>query len=439
MKASPDGGTGWEAIATGTTPIPGWTGGEVTACPDGGAQMAFATWSTGGASNNDQWLISPMLESFNGFEISFYMGSPYADSYVDQVDVLISTTGTDVSDFDVVVDEINLNAIDWVLYNYVVTDYVESGMPIYIAFREHVADNFSDGAVVLLDNFYYGAAVDRATPQTANVIAEGGRNLHYVHTPQIDVPYQDLVLNNRNVENVFAGANIYRDGEMIAEMVLDTFYLDTELVPDFYDYCITYIYESGAESCEVCVNDVMVPEDCDAPQNLTATLNEETYDDIFLAWNQATEVEYRYDDGVSTGQLGAGSGTTNTLLGNVHRVDAELSEMSWYLTAEGGPHSNIDIWVLGLDASGIPDGSNVLFTSSVSNTDEQWNTFTFNTPLDITGGFFLAVSFNGFAAIGTDDGVGEPYVFENNTHYFSIDYTAGGWKHGKVMISMLMP
>jgi hypothetical protein len=224
------------------------------------------------------------------------------------------------------------------------------------------------------------------------------------------------------------GANIYRDGVLIAELVQAEFYLDTEVVPGFYDYCITYVYESGAESCEICINDLMVPEDCVAPKNLTATLNQETYDDIYLAWNQAEQVEYRYDDGVATGQLGSGTGTTNTVLGNVHRVDASLNEMSWYLTAEGGPHSNIDIFVLGLDAAGVPDGSNVLFTSSVSNTDEQWNTFTFNTPLDITGGFFLGVSFNGFVGIGTDDGAGDPYVFENNTHYFVGDYTAGGWE-----------
>ena len=114
------------------------------------------------------------------------------------------------------------------------------------------------------------------------------------------------------------GANIYRDGVLIAELVQDEFYLDTELTAGYYDYCITYVYESGAESCEICINDLMVGEDCVAPKNLTATLNQETYDDIYLAWNQAEQVEYRYDDGVSTGQLGSGTGTTNTILGNVH-------------------------------------------------------------------------------------------------------------------------
>jgi hypothetical protein len=226
----------------------------------------------------------------------------------------------------------------------------------------------------------------------------------------------------------FMGANIFRDGIMIAEMVQDTFYLDPDMNYGLYEYCVTFVYESGAESCLGSCVDVEVTEDCIAPVELEATLDQETYDAIYLNWNPSTEVEYRYDDGISTGQLGSSGGTTNTLLGNVHRVNTELTEMSWYLTAEGGPHSNISIWVLGLDAAGIPDGNNVLFTSSVSNTDEQWNTFTFNESLIVEGGFFLGVSYNGFAAIGTDDGSGDPYVFVPNTHYFVGDYTAGGWE-----------
>jgi hypothetical protein len=43
------------------------------------------------------------------------------------------------------------------------------------------------------------------------------------------------------------------------------------------------------------------------------------------------------------------------------------------------------------------------------------------------GGFFLCAGFNGFLGLGTDDGVGAPWVFQNNTHYYSADYNAGGW------------
>jgi hypothetical protein len=40
----------------------------------------------------------------------------------------------------------------------------------------------------------------------------------------------------------------------------------------------------------MCIEDVLVPEDCDAPVNLTATLDDETYDAIYLEWNGMEEV-----------------------------------------------------------------------------------------------------------------------------------------------------
>jgi len=225
----------------------------------------------------------------------------------------------------------------------------------------------------------------------------------------------------------YLGANIYRDGVLIAEMVEGETYTDESVEPGYYDYCVTFVYADGAESClSTCVLDVLVTEDCEAPQNLTATGVEEN-NEVTLVWNENISQEFRYDDGIATAQLGSGTGTTNTVLGAKHTTSAELTEMSWYLTAEGGPHTTIQIYVFGLTSAGLPDGNNVLYTASVSNTDLTWNTHTFPAPVVADGGFFIGVAYNGFAAIGTDDGVGAPYVFQPNTHYFVGDYTAGGW------------
>ena len=116
------------------------------------------------------------------------------------------------------------------------------------------------------------------------------------------------------------------------------------------------------------------------------------------------------------------------MLGAKHTTSAVLTEMSWFTTAEGGPHSTIQIYVFGLTAAGIPNGNNVLYTASVTNTDGTWNTHTFPTPVTANGGFFIGIAYNGFAAIGTDDGVGAPYVFQPNTQYFAGDYTANDWE-----------
>ncbi|MCB2208358.1 MAG: carboxypeptidase regulatory-like domain-containing protein [Bacteroidetes bacterium] len=94
-------------------------------------------------------------------------------------------------------------------------------------------------------------------------------------------------------QDTVVGANLYRDGEMIAFVeVPDTSYVDMDLMPGYYDYCISFLYESGAYSCldAMCVEEVLVPEDCDAPVNLIATLDEETYDTIFLEWDGMQEV-----------------------------------------------------------------------------------------------------------------------------------------------------
>jgi hypothetical protein len=222
------------------------------------------------------------------------------------------------------------------------------------------------------------------------------------------------------------GANVYRDGELIAEMVQDTTYTDPDVMEGYHDYCVTFVYEEGAESCfgDPCV-EVLVTEDCQVPVNLTAEVEGDNL--VNLAWNQEMEVEFRYDDGTATGQLGFNGGTINSVLGAKHMETAELTEMSWYLTAEGGPHPTVQIYVFGLTSAGLPDGNNVLYTASVSNVDLTWNTHTFPETIMADGGFFLAVAFNGFVGLGTDDGIGEPWVFQNNTHYYSSDYTTNVW------------
>jgi hypothetical protein len=172
-KLSPDGGTGWTALATGTTPVPGWTGGEATAAPDGGSFMAYASWEGGGASANDMWLVTPQLTAAAGDVISFYLRY-WPDTYTDNVQILISTASqTTTGDFDIVVDDIDFgtgSSVEWELYTYDLEDYVDAGTPYYLAFRETVADNFNDGAAIFLDNVYVGPATQRAEP-IANAIS----------------------------------------------------------------------------------------------------------------------------------------------------------------------------------------------------------------------------------------------------------------------------
>ena len=152
MKYSPDGGTGWDRLTAGTTPIPGWTGGTVTVPPGGGSATAFCTWSTGGAASNDQWLVSSQVTGVaSGDTLSFWVRKVF--DYADNLDILISTTDNQMASFTTTVDNIVYSTTDtgWVYYSYNLTDFVNAGDDIYIAFREHVADNFNDGDAIFVD------------------------------------------------------------------------------------------------------------------------------------------------------------------------------------------------------------------------------------------------------------------------------------------------
>jgi hypothetical protein len=152
---SPDGGTGWTRLTAGTTPFPGWNGGTVIAPTGGGNAVAFATYTTGGATYNNQWLVTPQITDVQtGDELSFWMWFPFS-SYADSVDVLISTTGINPGDFNIIVDQFYLPVgsadTSWAQHTYTLSNFVTAGSNIYIAWREHVADNLNDGAIVCLD------------------------------------------------------------------------------------------------------------------------------------------------------------------------------------------------------------------------------------------------------------------------------------------------
>jgi hypothetical protein len=104
------------------------------------------------------------------------------------------------------------------------------------------------------------------------------------------------------------GANIYRDGILIAEQVPGTSYVDEDVEYGMYTYCVTFVYESGAESCfETCV-DVEVAFPCDPPKELAGEYlwTEEAWGSM-LEWNSPQDAIAEwlyYDDGVNVDGIG---------------------------------------------------------------------------------------------------------------------------------------
>jgi hypothetical protein len=107
---------------------------------------------------------------------------------------------------------------------------------------------------------------------------------------------------------VLLGANIYRDGVLIAEMVQDTFYVDPDVEYGMYTYCVTYVYESGAESCFGTCVDVEVAFPCDPPKELAGEYlwTEEAWGSM-LEWNSPQDAIAEwlyYDDGTNVDGIG---------------------------------------------------------------------------------------------------------------------------------------
>jgi hypothetical protein len=77
-KLNPDGGPGWNQQANGTSPVPGWSGGTITAPPGGEDSVAFCTRNTGGPASNDQWLVTPKMVNIQPDDyISFWRSANF--------------------------------------------------------------------------------------------------------------------------------------------------------------------------------------------------------------------------------------------------------------------------------------------------------------------------------------------------------------------------
>lgn len=184
--ASPDGGTGWASVAAGTTPLPGWNGGTMSVPTGGGNNAAYVTWTTGGASSNDQWLITPQLAIPAGKALFFQVFR--FGSYQDFIDVKISTTNDQPASFTSTLLSLDSNSLlnqQWLNAGASLSAY--AGQSIYIAFNEHVADNENDGAFIAIDLVKVDAddAVAENAIENISIFPNPANNKLYIAANQI--------------------------------------------------------------------------------------------------------------------------------------------------------------------------------------------------------------------------------------------------------------
>lgn len=154
------GGAGWQRAAVGDSVLGLPEGGLVDAPPGGGNFVALCSWLTGDADSSlstpqatDQWLITPQILNIQiGDSLKFSLR--YFSQFSDSLDVLISDTGDSLAAFDTLVTSLHFSGAgnnDWRQYRFALTDFAAPDSNIYIAFREHVANNEAQGDALLLD------------------------------------------------------------------------------------------------------------------------------------------------------------------------------------------------------------------------------------------------------------------------------------------------
>jgi len=149
--ANPDGGTGWNKISNNTSPLPGWADGTITMPQGGGTNAAYCTRNTGGATYNNQYLISRQFTNLANllvFDIFWY------EHYQDYIDVKISTTTNDVASFTNTIFTIDTSDLIYGVWKqFIIPTLYYGGQNIYFAFVEHVPNNTTQGAFIGIDMF----------------------------------------------------------------------------------------------------------------------------------------------------------------------------------------------------------------------------------------------------------------------------------------------
>lgn len=288
-KLNPDNGTGWAQITAGTTPIPGWQGGTADPAPDGGTKMAYATWDTGGPTANNQWLVSPAIVTAAGFQLKLHLRY-WPDTYTDNVEIRISTTSqTDPAAFTILVASLNFSTgspTDWQLLSYNLSDFVTPGSTIYVGIREYVADNYNDGAVIFVDNFFVGPA-GKAAEFFPTEIQEKG----------------------------FTNYKVFKNGSQVGTTT-NVNYTFADMTNGSYTFGVQAVYTSGSSEIVTMDFDLAIP----------------TYNVVFTVKNTANEV---IDDAVITlnGQANAvGNYTFSGLVDGEYEFEVTHED---YLTLEG--------------------------------------------------------------------------------------------------------
>ena len=258
----------------------------------------------------------------------------------------------------------------------------------------------------LMDMYIYTAnGAVRATPVSFDLIQAPAAMARIENKNSIENIIIKQDVRSANEDDAFVGANIYRNGIMIAEMLTDTFYVDQNVNGGEYTYCLRYVYESGAMTCEdAYCEDVTIP--CEAPKNLDGeyvwNYNNGTPEfGAMITWEPsvAPVAEWLfYDDGTNVDGIGG----PETFTWAIKFDPAQLADF------DGASLTKISLYnrVAGSNELRIYEGTNaatLLHTQTLSGLAiEAWE------EVDLTSAVLIDVTKELWIAVYTTDGINYP-------------------------------
>lgn len=196
----------------------------------------------------------------------------------------------------------------------------------------------------------------------------------------------------------YIGTNVYKNSELMAFVPKpDTFYIDQDLPPGYYDYCIATVYsaDDGEHSWtstleEVCVNDVIADEDCIAPELYVVN----TYENIVVfnffvetSWNP---IWLQYDNGVNVSAVGFGESFTYAdrwLPENLSGFDGTYITKVKFFPVEGMADFTLKIWM-------GEEGDQLVYSQEIDDVEyNEWNIIDLDTFVEIIPENSLYVGF----------------------------------------------
>ena len=205
------------------------------------------------------------------------------------------------------------------------------------------------------------------------------------------------------------GYTVYRDGDQIAYVPDPTTeYLDEDLDPGTYEYCVEVVYSEGIspEECTI-ITVPSFPPPLPVPTNLTIGVSG---DSVVVCWDMPFNLWMRWDAGVNNGNgVGLTYGGTFSVASywdpaSLSPVEGYSMEMiSFFANGDPGASYTLKVWT-------GADGLTELLSQPVQDFEvDEWNAITLDTPIEIIAANHLWFGYevtheNTTQPAGCDDG-----------------------------------